>query len=130
MKSEANIDSSWESGIIFDRDTEGAGDGLITSIYRGVGPNEFYSVVVSGKFDTTGMEVKQFGLDKQDTINFAERYPNIAAVLEVKIPKGVLNKIGDFTKVDTTIFKNGTVTIQPENLDIFNKYIKEILHIY
>lgn len=116
--------------------TEGAGVSLrtddITSIYRAVGPNEYYSVVGSGKFDTvpTGMEVKQFGLDMQDTINFAERYPNIAAVLEVKIPKGILNNIGDFTKVDTTIFKNGTVTIQPENLDIFNKYLKEILHIY
>jgi hypothetical protein len=115
---------------------EGAGDSLktddITSIYRGVGPNEYYNVVGSGKFNTvpTGMEVKQFGLDKQDTINFAERYPNIAAVLEVKIPKGILNNIGDFTKVDTTIFRNGTVTIQPENLDTFNKYIKEILHIY
>ncbi len=74
--------------------------------------------------------MKQFGLDKQDTINFAKRYPDIAAILEVKIPKDILHKIGDFTKVDTTIFKNGTVTIQPENLDTFNKYIKEILHIH
>jgi hypothetical protein len=115
---------------------EGAGDVLktddIISVYRGVGPNEYDSVVASGKFDTvpTGMEVKQFGLDKQDTINFAKRYPDIAAILEVKIPKDILHKIGDFTKVDTTIFKNGTVTIQPENLDTFNKYIKEILHIH
>jgi len=116
--------------------TEGAGDVInsseITSIYRAVGPQEYYSVLDSGKFSKIpqALQAKQFGVDLQDTINFAERYSDIAAVLEVKIPKTILDKVGDFTHVDTRIFKNGTISIQPYNLDEFNKYIKEILHIY
>jgi hypothetical protein len=130
------VDNPGENGIIVGKGTEGAGNVVnldeITSIYRAVGPQEYYNVLDSGKFSriAQALQAKQFGVGLQDTINFAERYSDIAAVLEVKIPKTILDKVGDFTHVDTRIFKNGTISIQPYNLDEFNKYIKEILHIY
>ena len=102
-----NVDISGESGIVFDRDTEGAGKVVnsdeITSIYRAVGPQEYYNVLDSGKFSRIpqALQAKQFGVDLQDTINFAERYFDIAAVLEIKIPKTILDKVGDFTHVGT-----------------------------
>lgn len=53
---------------------------------------------------------------------------DIAAILEVKVQKAILDKIGDFTNVDTTLFKNGTVEIQSEHLEEFNSSIVEIIH--
>lgn len=77
-----------------------------------------------------GLQAKQFGLNLKETINFAERYPDLAAVIEIKIPQNVLNKIGDFQSVDKFIFRDGTVTIHADKLDEFNKFIEEILHVY
>jgi len=70
-----------------------------------------------------GMESKQFGLDLDDTLKFADWDPNVGAIIEVKIPVDILNQIGDFTQVDPWIFKNGIVTIPIEKLDIFNSNI-------
>jgi hypothetical protein len=41
-----------------------------------------------------------------------------------------LERIGDFTNVDTTLFRAGTVEIHPEDLDEFNNSIIEIIHRY
>ena len=38
--------------------------------------------------------------------------------------------IRDFTHVDATLFRSGTVEIQPEHLDEFNDSIIEIIHRY
>ena len=53
---------------------------------------------------------------------------DIAAVLEIRVRKDTLEKIGDFTQVDTTLFKSGTVEIQPEHLEEFNNSIIDIIH--
>jgi len=42
----------------------------------------------------------------------------------------VLEHIGDYTNVDITLFKTGTVEIHPEHLDEFNDSIIEIIHRY
>ena len=104
----------------------------LKSLYRAVGPDEFYQIMETGTFEVTpkGLQAKQFGLNLQQTINFAERYPDLAAVVEVKIPQEVLDKVGDFQSVDRFIFKDGTVTIHADKLDEFNKAIEEILHVY
>lgn len=44
-------------------------------------------------------------------MNFADEYKEIGAIIEVKLPKDMLDKIADFTHVDPFIFKCGTVTI-------------------
>lgn len=86
----------------------------------------------TGTFEVVpqGLEAKQFGVNLQETMNFAEKYKDLAAVVEVKIPQEVLDKVGDFQSVDKFIFKDGTVTIHLDKLDEFNKAIEEILHVY
>jgi hypothetical protein len=108
-----------------------AGDSL-TSLYRAVGPDEFYDVMKTGEFNVipNGLQAKQFGLSYEETLKFAEKYSDIGAVIEVKLPTDVLNKLGDFTQVDRFIFKNGTVTIEADKLGEFNKAIQEITHKY
>jgi len=49
-------------------------------------------------------------------------------VLEIRVRKDILEKIGDFTNVDVTLFRSGTVEIQPEHLEEFNTAIVEIVH--
>ena len=104
----------------------------LTSLYRAVGPDEFYDVMKTGEFSVipNGLQAKQFGLSFEETLKFAEKYSDIGAVIEVKLPTDVLNKLGDFTQVDRFIFKNGTVTINADKLGEFNKAIKEIIHKY
>lgn len=101
-------------------------------MYRAVGPDEFYDVMKTGEFSVipNGLQAKQFGLSFEETLKFAEKYSDIGAVIEVKLPTDVLNKLGDFTQVDRFIFKNGTVTINADKLGEFNKAIKEIIHKY
>jgi len=114
---------------------EGAGSKTtesLTSLYRAVGPDEFYNVMKTGEFSVipNGLQAKQFGLSFEETLKFADKYSDIGAIIEVKVPTSVLNKIGDFTQVDKFIFKNGTVTIQADKLGDFNKIIQELIHKY
>lgn len=104
----------------------------LTTLYRAVGPEEFYNVMETGKFSVIpqGLQAKQFGLSLEQTINFAEKYPDLAAVIEVKVPKSVADKLGDLTHVDRFIFKDGTLTIHVEDLEEFNKAIQSLSHIY
>ncbi|NLK96352.1 MAG: hypothetical protein GX275_14385 [Clostridiales bacterium] len=85
----------------------------------------------TGEFSVipNGLQAKQFGLSFEETLEFAEKYSDIGAVIEVKLPKEVINELGDFTQVDNFIFKNGTVTIQADKLGEFNKAIEQITHI-
>lgn len=86
----------------------------------------------TGKFTVIpeGLQAKQFGLKFEETLKFAEKYKDIGAIIEIKVPTAQLNKLADFTEVDRFIFKNGTVTIHVDKLEEFNKIIKEILHKY
>jgi hypothetical protein len=61
----------------------------------------------TGKFNVipSGLQAKQFGLSFEETLEFANKYSDIGAIIEVKIPKNILNEIGDFTQVDRFIFK-------------------------
>ena len=136
--SNAKSDSSWDDVI---RDalaghsetgyngSTGAGE---ISIYRAVGPEEFYDIFENRLFRTTDTSIyaKQFGFDFDETLVYADWAPDAAAIIEVKIPYSVLKDIGDFTPIDTQIFKNGTVTIHGDQLDIFNKYITDIFHAF
>lgn len=102
----------------------------LTTLFRAVGPEEFYDVIKTGKFSVTpqGLQAKQFGLSFDETLKFADKYSDIGAIIEVKIPTEQLNKLADFTQVDKFIFKSGTVTIHVDKLDDFNKMIQEISH--
>jgi hypothetical protein len=103
-------------------------------IYRAVGGDEYRSVLENNCFSliSGGVGIKYFGLNLQETIVFAGKDLNVdvVAILEVVINRNILNKIGDFTSVDTYIFKSGTVEIAACNLQEFNESICEINHVY
>ena len=107
----------------------------VMSLYRAVGVDEFYSIMQTGHFSLNpdnAVNVKYFGVDYEETLAFASKiqFMDIVAVVEVGVLRDILLRIGDFTQVDTFLFKKGTVIIQAENLDEFNGAIKYIVQKY
>jgi filamentous hemagglutinin len=104
----------------------------VVSLFRAIGENEFFSVMRTGRFSywSYSAKVKYFANDFDETLKFANMAfaTDITAILEIRVHTEVLDKIGDFTNVDTTLFKSGTVEIQPEYLEEFNDSILEIIH--
>jgi len=72
------------------------------------------------------MDVKQFGLSFEETLQFANKYSDLAATVEVEVPTDLLYKIADLTIVDGYNFKSWTITISLDNLDEFNSIITSI----
>ena len=73
-------------------------------------------------------EVKYFALDFQETTEYADKSYNtdVVAIFEVMVKRAVVENIGDFTHVDPSIFKAGTLIIHEENIDEFNQAIISI----
>ena len=103
-----------------------------TTLYRSVSAEEYLDIVNSKKFNVAPgqYEGKQFGLNAEETLRFADWDKASVAVVETKIPTNILNEIADTTRVDESIFKKGTVTILEENLEVFNKSIQDIADKY
>ena len=106
-------------------------DNGLTTLYRAVSPEEFYSIMEKGEFTVVpySYEGKQFGLSLEETLAFADKIPNAAAIVEVKIPTDVLSRLADTTHVDRTIFRNGTITISLDKIPEFNNAILSIIHV-
>jgi hypothetical protein len=104
------------------------------SLYRAVSSEEFYSIIALSKFTIPdgGVDAKYFGLNFEETLVFAnDNFNNgIVAIFEVTITKKIIEDIGDFTHVDSFIFKSGTVIISAEDLEVFNNSIQELIHKY
>ncbi|MCL2099656.1 MAG: hypothetical protein FWH24_04385 [Oscillospiraceae bacterium] len=104
------------------------------SLFRAVGADEFKSIIQTKKFSflPKGVDVKYFGVNLSETLDFANEIMNIAlvAVIEVVMIDSVIERIGDFTNVDPYIFKSGTVEIHSEYLDEFNNNIVRVNHIF
>ena len=107
--------------------------GQLAAIYRAVGLEEYYSIIRKNEFSChpAGAEVKYFGLDRGETEEFANLIINVdvVAVFGVIIPSITLEQVGDFTKVDTFLFKKGTVEIHKADLNIFNDVIESITQV-
>lgn len=103
-----------------------------TNLYRAVGADEFSSIIRTKQFAVLehGLQVKHFGLDYSETLCFADKDFNIdvVAILEVEINSALLKELGDFTHVDTFIFRSGTVEIRSDRLSEFNNAILKITH--
>ena len=101
-------------------------------LYRAMGASEFEEVMITKQFSLlkNKAEVKYFGFDFEETLQFANKAFNVdlVAVVEVSISETILDEIGDFTQVDPYLFKCGTVEIQPQRLDEFNRAIINIIH--
>jgi len=106
----------------------------VVCLYRAVSDTEFYSVMRTNQFSIhpKGAHVKYFGLDYEETLAFADKITSIdvTAIVEVTVLRDVLERLGDFTHVDSFIFRSGTVVIQSEDLDEFNRAIQLIEHKY
>ena len=99
-------------------------------LYRAVSAAEYYSIIDKSKFETcSGMtEVKYFALDFRETAAYADKSYNtdVVAVFEIVAKRSVVECIGDFTHVDPSIFKAGTVIIHEEDISEFNQSIISI----
>jgi len=106
----------------------------IIHLFRAVGYAEFTKIIETRKFSLrpNGLEAKYFGMSFNETLDFANKVFNVhvAAIVEVIADEKTVRAIGDFTMVDTTVFKSGTVEIDKENLEMFNNSIIEIKHVY
>ena len=104
------------------------------SLFRAIGESEFNSVMRTKRFSFWhhSAKVKYFANNFEETIEFANKAfaTDVVAVLEVVVKKDTLERIGDFTNVDTTLFRAGTVEIHPEHLIEFNNSIIQIIHRY
>ena len=102
----------------------------IITLYRAVGADEYYSVMDINKFETCiGMtEVKYFALDFKEITVYADKSYNtdVVAIFEIIAKRSSVERIGDFTRVDPSIFKSGTVIIHEEDIDEFNQAIISI----
>ena len=108
-------------------------DNGVVRLFRAVSADEFYSIMESKQFSLPpdmSTKVKYFGVDYNETVEFANKIQliDIVAVVEVGVSNEILIQIGDFTHVDVFLFKKGTVIIQAKDLCVFNNAIKYIEH--
>jgi len=106
----------------------------VVSLFRAIGFVEYNSIIETKEFSLrpNGLESKYFGMDFGETLDFANKVFNIhvVAIVEAAVDIIVLDEIGDYTKVDGSVFKSGTVAIHEEHLDKFNSSVIEIKHVY
>ena len=99
-------------------------------LYRAVSPAEFDDIVKTGQFNLgpSGFG-KQFGRDFDEILKLSDHLPDTSAIIKAKVPKSALDGL-DHTPVDRHILKGGTVTVQPEKLEQFNKSVQSIEHVF
>lgn len=77
------------------------------------------------------LAAKEFGNNFDETLDWAGHRINIdkVAIMKVTIPENVYNKLNHM-ELDLHEFPSGTVTVEPEMLDIFNESIISIEHAF
>ena len=113
------------STIILLRD-DYLGDTL--DLYRAVGVRELRSIYKNRAFlpDMNSLEGRQFAFTKQEAINYAVTDPSKIAIAKAVIPKHIFENLDFSDNIDTKIFINGVVTVQPEESELFNGSILRI----
>ena len=98
-----------------------------TRVYRSVSPSEANSIRATGQFRLSpgGMESKQFGLSLRETRNFGTRVGQ-NQVVRARVPNNMLRQL-DRTRVDTTWFRRGTVTVHRNQLNAFNEAVSRTI---
>ena len=103
------------------------------NIYRAVGADEYQDIMSTHKF--RGIEgtfaAKEFGNSFDETLTFANKSINKdkVAIIKVTIPENIYNQLHHM-ELDAYIFKSGTPIVEPDMLDVFNKNIIRIEHVY
>ncbi|WP_237763083.1 hypothetical protein [Paenibacillus sp. A3] len=98
----------------------------LVPLFRAVSPAEFDDIMKTGAFRPDplgrGYDGKQFSRSFDELLNLTDHFKDTAAIVKVNVPKELLNHL-DLTPVDKHILKSGSVTVQPEMLDLFNNSI-------
>jgi RHS repeat-associated protein len=104
------------------------------SLYRAVGPEEFYSLINGGRFafGPNGTTMKQFGFKLDETLKYANWSTDYAAIIRADIPRSALKDLSvSFGQIDAYIFRNGVVTVEGQRaLDALNRAVISIKHAY
>lgn len=108
-------------------------DGDMADLYRAVSPEEFEDVLRTRSFRPRpggeSLDAKQFARNLHETIALANYLPDTVAVIRARVPASVVDHL-DLTPVDRTILRSGSVTVQPDTLDLFNSSIVELEHVF
>jgi RHS repeat-associated protein len=114
--------------------SESEDDGAETvPMYRAVSPDEFDDIMATGSFRPvpSGLQGKQFGLDLDETIRFANQFPDLAAIVRVNVPRSTFNQFDFSTSIDPFIFRSGVVTVQPgAQQTALNNTLTSIEHVF
>ncbi|MEO7003276.1 MAG: hypothetical protein ABI068_15795, partial [Ktedonobacterales bacterium] len=92
-------------------------------LYRSVGVREYQSITSTGGFQPGGnsLEARQFVLSQDEALAFAARDVSKVAVFRATIQASALDAFDFSTTIDTSIFPQGVVTVQPgEQSEIFH----------
>ncbi len=103
-----------------------------TTIYRSVSNNEKQDIKKTGQFNLPqgGMEAKQFGFSKSETIAFGKTMRQTGLV-SAKVPTNSLSNyyLGGEGGIDSNIFRSGTLTVYDDQLLTFNKSVEGTIRI-
>jgi len=100
----------------------------VIHLYRVVGVREEKLIRDKKVFLPGGnsMEARQFAFTEKEVLDYAETDSSKTAVVRVVMPKHIMQSVEISTDIDVKIFTNGVVSVQPDNLDLFNKSIISI----
>jgi hypothetical protein len=130
---DGDISNPNKNAEIGDVDNKG-GSQATKDLYRAVSPEEFDDIISTNSFrgiEGKTLGAKEFGNSFDETLNFANKSINSdkAAIIKVTIPENIYNQLNHMN-LDSSIFKSGTPVVEPEMLDIFNRNIISIQHVY
>jgi hypothetical protein len=94
----------------------------IIALYRVVGVREYASINENKAFypGENSLEGRQFAFTEKEVLEYAATDSSKIAVAKAIIPKSIIGKLELSHNIDTNIFINGVVTVQPEMSDLFN----------
>ena len=110
-----------------------ASDTATTTIYRAVSPEEYASIMKSGQFSfgPAGSEMKQFGFNLNEVLNYSNFAPDYAAIVSADVPTSLLGSFNISNSIDPFIFRGGVLTVNGQSgLDLLNSIVKNISHAY
>jgi hypothetical protein len=110
---------------------KGASKDEFVDIYRAVGPDEYYDIMNTNMFRSgpNSLSGKQFGNSFEEILKLTNYLQDTSAIIRARVPISVYNQL-DHTRVDSFILKSGSVTVQPNKLNLFNNTLIGIKHIY
>jgi hypothetical protein len=106
--------------------------GESVDLFRAVSKGELDDIADVGAFrGGPGMEAKQFGMNLDETIDFADAIGDADAVIKVSVPKSSADAFDFSTDIDPHVFKSGVTTVQPgKQMDLLNEAVDTVEVVY